>query len=456
MTCSIPLAVLLLLTSTVIAAAIALPVALLAFNGANETVDSILMVARENYVVQLTSVVQTTINIVYNATRRNAEDLSISTTLQSLAGQIDPDLGAHPNLIYSYGQAVSNYDFLQAMGVSSFIGTDALFIGRAGVPGALYHGDRMQGKTLVVTDYDLAARTATYIFAADPKNIAFGTKGVGNPDWEQLVIMGLSKYSQLLKELKTTPNTVIGIWDGLGNMVASNGDKTDLLNASSAALPFVLPVSYRADVTPQTNIAVMIHFRMDTRAEADLDPENHPQIAAQALLAKYGTYDKGPDATSLRVSSPDGALLIDSRRVKDATNINWTVMLAIPENDLLGPLQASRKKVIGVSVGVAVAMLAFAAFVAYLVTRPLLELTAIMMQASNMDFSALQKGYLTKQLFVRELSVMQGVFNNMLQRFAKAIDTNRQLATRNTGRGSQSATSASVTSKTALQAAGKT
>ncbi|KAI8816848.1 uncharacterized protein EV422DRAFT_607366 [Fimicolochytrium jonesii] len=464
-----PLSALLFLTSLITAAAIVIPVAVLAFQGANETVDDILLVVRDNYAGQLVSLVSSTLGVVYAATHRNAEDFAIVSTLQAYAGQ-SIDFITHNSLdvtdqlpirktkrIYAYSQAVNQYDFLMAMGVSAGDGRDAVFVSHLNGPGSYYHNvpPNSPGLQLVVTGYDLATRTATFIppvnssfpnagvvvtnpagqWASQPvwapltfmpdgtpifaglyglnqpqwSGVAFGTPGPNRaPDYIQQTVANLQRYSDLLSELKTTPNTVIAIWDANGLLVASNADQSVLFNP--AAHP---PVSWSAESAPTQTIA----------------------IPAQKVLAKYGSYAKIPDATSNTFSTANGDLFVDTRRINDATNINWTVMLAIPQSDLLGPLKASRNKVIGVSVGIAVAMLAFAAFSSYFVTRPLRELTRIMVQASNMDFSALQQGYLKQTQFVRELGKMQAVFGGMLQRFARAIEDNRRLATH--GKGSQ-------------------
>ncbi|KAI9004191.1 hypothetical protein BC832DRAFT_77789 [Gaertneriomyces semiglobifer] len=102
-------------------------------------------------------------------------------------------------------------------------------------------------------------------------------------------------------------------------------------------------------------------------------------------------------------------------------------MIVIPEADLLGPVMFTRKSVLATTLAITAGMLVFAAASSILVTRPLATLTKVMMNATNMDFSALQDGYLDRRSSIRELAAMQVVFSIMLKRFASAIQSNRNL-----------------------------
>ncbi|KAI8584859.1 hypothetical protein BDZ88DRAFT_435249 [Geranomyces variabilis] len=107
--------------------------------------------------------------------------------------------------------------------------------------------------------------------------------------------------------------------------------------------------------------------------------------------------------------------------------MDWIVLVSIAERDINEPIVQSRKKVLITSLCVAFGMLCFAAAASFIITIPLKKLTAIMKQATNMDFSALSTGYLDRKVPISELAEMQRVFSTMLERFAHAIQNNRNL-----------------------------
>ncbi|KAJ3148406.1 hypothetical protein HDU89_004737 [Geranomyces variabilis] len=154
--------------------------------------------------------------------------------------------------------------------------------------------------------------------------------------------------------------------------------------------------------------------------------------AASALFDAYGGFDTLPNTTSDTFRHAGGVLFVESRALADGYGLHWTMMIAIPESDLTGPLVSSRNRVIGACVGVAAGMLLFAGFVTFVITRPLKLLTRLMLEASELDFSALHSGEVANQKPSRiwELSTLEQTFETMLKRFADAVEKNRQLMRR--------------------------
>ncbi|KAJ3006504.1 hypothetical protein HKX48_000097, partial [Thoreauomyces humboldtii] len=242
----------------------------------------------------------------------------------------------------------------------------------------------------------------------------------------QLVTVSFEIFSTLLNTISCTPNTAIAIWlTGCGGMIGNNKNLS-VLDPGTEQNIFAAP--YFPDTMPQTYI----------------------REAAVALKTEYGDiFGAGyqyptallPVRTSNRYNLAVGACYVETYTLVDAYGFDVTIMLVIPEDDLLGPMKSTRKKVLGSSIGIAAGMLALAAATSALVTRPVRRLTAIMGQATNMDFTALQGGYLENKSRILELAKMQEVFGTMLKRFAAAIQANKNLntGTRMTGQNSANA-----------------
>ncbi|KAJ3146998.1 hypothetical protein HDU86_008144 [Geranomyces michiganensis] len=78
---------------------------------------------------------------------------------------------------------------------------------------------------------------------------------------------------------------------------------------------------------------------------------NLEQAGVASLLDKYLTYDQIPISTSDNFISPKGKLFVETRALTDERGLNWTMMIVIPEDDLLGSIKESRKNVIATSAG---------------------------------------------------------------------------------------------------------
>ncbi|KAJ3294333.1 hypothetical protein HK104_003678 [Borealophlyctis nickersoniae] len=148
------------------------------------------------------------------------------------------------------------------------------------------------------------------------------------------------------------------------------------------------------------------------------------QSAAHYLLDRFGTYDI-PQNVSTTIQTGLGPTIMLARTVDLPGGLRWILMLTIPEDDLLGAIKESRKKIIGTSAGVVVGTLIAAAGVTYIITYPLRTLSRIMKEATTFDFSALKNGYLDARSFIGELSSMQETFNEMIVNFADAIEKSK-------------------------------
>ncbi|KAJ3144583.1 hypothetical protein HDU89_008144 [Geranomyces variabilis] len=224
-----------------------------------------------------------------------------------------------------------------------------------------------------------------------------------NPDLVGYLNTGqdLGRYTDLLKEVPVTKNTVIAIWQAKGKMIGANLD----------------------GLVYDKNAAVLAYYL------ADKHPLDVIRIPAAVVLQKYGRWGAVPEKVSDEFETSIGKVWMELRAMRDEHELEWFVMIAIPESDVMGPIVASRKKVIGTSVGVAFAMLAFAAATSFLVSRPLRMLTEVMTRATGMDFSDLSSGYLLKKSRISEINAMQTVFGTMMSKFSTAIKANRALIT---------------------------
>ncbi|KAJ3004243.1 hypothetical protein HKX48_001356, partial [Thoreauomyces humboldtii] len=443
--CQIPLAILLLLVTILVAAAIVIPVAVLSFQGADDTVNEILVVLRSNYLRQVQDKITSQLNVAYELAQLNAQSVGIR---QVLDGVVD---GQHLDFAtqyeYQYRASVQRSSFLIAAGFARADEIDVILVGTTNQPGLLcgYSAGALDPITSQVVNQacsffwidaiysNLTVQSRQTPFLGEPPVFFNSTDpywdyhpyfllsqttntwlGVLSFHWNQwrhldlgesdssvsaigaqVVTISFEIFSTLLNTVQTTPNSAIAIWitEG-GGLIATNKNQS-VLDPGSISLQYATP--YTPDTFPQIYIGG----------------------AAVALKTKYGDIfgvggsnptDFLPQRTSDIFRLASGDAYVETYALSDVHGFAMTIMLVIPEDDLLGPLKVTRKKVLGASLGIAIAMLAFAAATSAFVTRPVTRLTVVMGQATNMDFSAIQGGFLGNQSRIVELSKMQHVF----------------------------------------------
>ncbi|KAJ3149003.1 hypothetical protein HDU89_004004 [Geranomyces variabilis] len=456
----LPLALVLLSSMIVVAAAIAVPVSILAYRGASDTVDDIILVLKKNYIRQVQDRVATTTSIVYERVQNNADNLTIRRVIDSINNTID--FLAYPELLYTYEKSVERSDFLLASGFCLPGAGDCLLLARDTLPGLICKKnatDTVYGRDcfgLYVNhvlprsiNYSLEympkshpgpdppiATTGVWadsIFwlILDPNSVppvfsgVYGYRwvqwkgcklGTRDPDpavaplgWQAMASL-VSKYTSVLREIHTTPNTAIAIWcSKSGELIATNGE-VQTLNLNTVVKNEGAGYSgstYRPTEYPNTYIS----------------------SAAKYLLGRYGNYTTFPNSSSHRISIPDGDnAFVETRALVDDYGLAWTLLIAIPEDDLITRIAASRKRVVATCIGVGIAMVVFAAGITVVIGLPLRKLTRIMTEATAMNFTSVRDGYLNQSSWITELARMEQVFATMLFKFAAAVDRNRLLA----------------------------
>ncbi|KAJ3185570.1 hypothetical protein HDU87_000193 [Geranomyces variabilis] len=436
---SVPLTILLLVGSTLVAAAICVPVAVLAFYGANATVTNVISIVRQNYA-------QIVVNQVLDlgATQARIAQLGAAgvahlRAINTIVDGVPHDFLQNTDVMFEYYQLWQASTAL-SIGWARTDGTDNLYLGLQSiacynltvqVPGECpflnvtavnYNTATLTIDSSVLTPWvvpdpdtvfpvtplfygpnwlwiDDANTTRLGLFSFywnQWKGFPLGTAGPGVPVGYFDIAVDAALFSEQLEKITLTENSLVVIWALDGGIIAIS--RPSALAASDS------PSSYIADQHPLPQISV----------------------PAKNVLKIYGSYANLPDTYDEASPTSDGNYFSNMVRIKQY-GMDWIVLVSIAERDINEPIVQSRKKVLITSLCVAFGMLCFAAAASFVITIPLKKLTAIMRQATNMDFSALSSGYLDRKVPISELAEMQRVFSTMLERFAHAIQNNRNL-----------------------------
>ncbi|KAJ3110887.1 hypothetical protein HDU96_006164 [Phlyctochytrium bullatum] len=140
----------------------------------------------------------------------------------------------------------------------------------------------------------------------------------------------------------------------------------------------------------------------------------------QSIPVTNRTYD-------LSFSRGGDDILVNAAWIEEGESLDWLLMVIIPSNDFLSTIKTTTTQTIVFVVCICIASVLVAIVLAWAITTPLMKLAKAMTEATQFDFSALSEGYLKERSFVSEIGRLQGVFNEMMVKFADAIRKNKSL-----------------------------
>ncbi|RKO94253.1 hypothetical protein BDK51DRAFT_53219 [Blyttiomyces helicus] len=153
--------------------------------------------------------------------------------------------------------------------------------------------------------------------------------------------------------------------------------------------------------------------------------------SAAAFVSTYQSFANVPDFASITYDDAygRGEILVNAHWITDGYGTNWMLSLIVPKNDFLGTLKQAQSNVEKAVIGATIAMATISALLAFFLVYPIRRLTAIMIQATAFDFSAVREGYLSHSSpwEPAEIAKCKNVFAIMLGKFATAIKQNKGL-----------------------------
>ncbi|KAJ3191959.1 hypothetical protein HK101_007231 [Irineochytrium annulatum] len=138
-----------------------------------------------------------------------------------------------------------------------------------------------------------------------------------------------------------------------------------------------------------------------------------------------------------------GGLIFQHNSYSDPYGLDIIVATGAPLSDYIGAVEGARETMknnlnksnaimIGVAVGLCLVFVALSVPATFtLIGRPLAKLAVHMEEASKFDFSALHGKDKNARSSIKELSMIESAYWNMITKFAEAIQQNKSLASRN-------------------------
>ncbi|KAJ3020367.1 hypothetical protein HKX48_000896 [Thoreauomyces humboldtii] len=437
---TIPLSLLLLVGSMAIAAAICVPVAVLAFVGASQTVDTVVTIVRQNYAQIVRNWILNLGAQTESVAAIGASGPALLRALDTLVDGVHHDFAQDADIAWEFYNLWKSSSSFLTIGFQRTVTQDSFFIGTECISCYALEINQPYCDTfdVLAVDYKNANitlnHTSTQDVGVEPLDPTFpATLQFQGPEW---FLDTSSPGDPVLQNLLFFYiNQWLGLPIGENDTTVPVGNFEVVLDGRqlSAFLADIdLPEHSLIVVWTDTDaiVAISLYDQLAAPGELPYNASTHPlatvSLPAQHVLAKYGSYDNVPDNYVETTQTSSGVYFTNLVRVTEY-GMNWFILVSIAESDIDGPIVESRRKVLITSIITAFAMLVVAAASSFLITLPLKSLTKVMKQATNMDFSALSGKTLDSRMPIRELSDMQQVFHEMLAKFAAAITANKRL-----------------------------
>ncbi|KAJ3110469.1 hypothetical protein HDU96_006600 [Phlyctochytrium bullatum] len=238
------------------------------------------------------------------------------------------------------------------------------------------------------------------------RDLPLGVPGPGSYWATHVAAISLDGLEEFLRTLKVTQNGLVAIVEGATGLMVST-------SAPNASWDASLGARFPAKSAPVRLIAAAVAHLADEFGNGTIISIPTDRRRYDLVFPAFG----------------DDVLVNAQWFVDDEKGLKWLVMVIIPSNDFLASIKRSITRTI-VSVScICLAGVSLAILLSWGITAPLNKLVKAMVEATSFDFSALGEGYLSHRSHVREIGLLQGVFNEMLVNFANAIRVNKSLNT---------------------------
>ncbi|KAJ3247719.1 hypothetical protein HDU77_008506 [Chytriomyces hyalinus] len=208
-----------------------------------------------------------------------------------------------------------------------------------------------------------------------------------------------------LKSYLQTPNAFMYVITRDGLLIGTSSDES-IVDATGFL------ISANQSATPSTRITAQLFWSLLPENNKDFtllhgEQREHEDLYFQLRALPFAPY----------------FVIVNGAPKSDYTGDIDAVLQSLDDN-----LQSNVRKIIGISVGVFVAMVFISCVLTYFsVSVPLAKITSIMVDATSFDFAAYKN--MEKQLcsHISELATMEKVFYRMIGKFAHSIRMNQAL-----------------------------
>ncbi|MDZ8228077.1 ATP-binding protein [Nostoc sp. ChiVER01] len=250
------------------------------------------------------------------------------------------------------------------------------------------------------------------------------------PDYQAAVTAKKFTFSQIFTPL-TEPTLLISasqpIYNSQGHLLGVNsalthisqiGDLLQNIKVGKSGQVFIIERSGLLVASSTTEKPFRLQNGKPIRLPASQSRNSLTQASAKYLTTKFSNFDQIQSLQQLDFSFEGKRQFLEIRPLEDELNVNWLIVVAVPEADFMGQIDRNTQTIIFLCLG-ALGLATFLGIItARWITQPILYFSTATKDLA--DFTNCKESVVVVQ-GIKELEVLGASFNEMMQQLRKTF-----------------------------------
>ncbi|MCW5313328.1 GAF domain-containing protein [Nostoc sp. KVJ3] len=248
------------------------------------------------------------------------------------------------------------------------------------------------------------------------------------PDYQAAVTAKKFSFSQIFTSI-TEPSLLISasqpIYDSQGQLLGVNstlthlsqiGDLLQNIKIGKSGQVFIIERSGLLVASSTTEEPFRLQNGKPIRLAASQSRNSFTQASAKYLETKFSNFDQIKSLQQLDFSFGGKRQFLEIRPLQGESNVNWLIVVAVPEADLMGQINRNTQTTIFLCLGALVLAILLGIISARWITQPILYFSTATKDLA--DFTKVEDSVVIGQ-GIKELEVLGESLNQMMQQLRK-------------------------------------
>ncbi|MEH2054624.1 MAG: ATP-binding protein [Nostoc sp.] len=250
------------------------------------------------------------------------------------------------------------------------------------------------------------------------------------PDYQTAVTAKKFSFSQIFTP-RTEPTLLISaslpIYNSQDELLGVNstlihlsqiGDLLQNIKVGKSGQSYIIERSGLLVASSTTEEPFRLQNGKPIRLAASQSSNSFTQATAKYLTTKFSNFDQIPSLQQLDFSFDGKRQFLEVRPFKGEANVNWLIVVAVPEADFMGQIDRNTQTTIFLCVGALGLAILMGIFTARWITQPILDFSTATKDLA--DFTNYEDSVVKVQ-GIKELEVLSESFNEMAQHLRKTF-----------------------------------
>ncbi|MCL6753886.1 GAF domain-containing protein [Nostoc sp. CCCryo 231-06] len=260
----------------------------------------------------------------------------------------------------------------------------------------------------VVKNYDARSR-ADYQAAVTAKKFSFSQ--IFTPLTEPTLLISASQ------PIYNSQGQLLGVNSALTH-ISQIGDLLQNIKVGKSGQVFIIERSGLLVASSTTEEPFRLQNAKPIRLAASQSGNSLTQASVKYLTTKFSNFDEIKSLQQLDFSFDSKRQFLEIRPFQGEPNVNWLIVVAVPEADFMGQIERNTQTIIFLCLGALGLATLLGIITARWITQPILYFSTVTKDLANLTNG---KDSVVTVQGIKELEVLGGSFNEMMQQLRKTF-----------------------------------